>query len=63
MKDYKKVRCLDENGEYFTSVNTISTVIEKDEEKSIPYDRVTIDFDRGYKKSGVTKKSIKLYEK
>jgi hypothetical protein len=62
MKDYKKIRCLEEKEKYFTCVNTISTIIEKDEEEEIPYEKINMDFDRGYKKSGVTKKFIKLYE-
>ena len=62
MRDYKKVRCLEEKEKYFTCVNTISTVLEKEEGEEIPYKKINMDFDRGYKKSGVTKKLIKLFE-
>ncbi len=62
MKDYKKAYCIE--GEYFDCPETILPVIEeegKEPSEIIPQD-LPLSTD-AYKKSGVTKKSYKLYQK
>lgn len=62
MKDYKKTYCIE--GEYFTCPETIPPVIEEEvqEHPDIILQELPLSTDN-YKKSGVTKKSFKLYEK
>jgi hypothetical protein len=62
MKDYKKIYCLE--GEYFTCPETMPPVVEEEGEENtgvIPQE-LPLSTDN-YRRSGVTKKTYKLYEK
>lgn len=64
MKDYKNTYCIEGENEYFTCPETISPIVEKEQIEStgiIPQDLPLST--ENYKKSAVTKKSYKLYEK
>lgn len=64
MKDYKNTHCIEGEYDYFTCPETVSPVVEKEEKEFtviIPQDLPLST--ENYKKSSVTKKTYKLYEK
>jgi hypothetical protein len=62
MKDYQKTYCIE--GDYFTPPETVPLVIEEEgkEPPDIIPQELPLSTDN-YKKSGVTKRTYKLYEK
>ncbi len=60
MKNYKDIDYIE--GDYFSPPETISNIVESRDTDKFPYRRDKIDV-KDYKKSTVTKRSFKLYEK
>jgi hypothetical protein len=60
MKDYKSKYCIE--GDYFTCPDTMPPVCEEKREKKSGYNKIKFSTDK-YRKSIVTKKTYKLYEK
>ncbi len=66
MKDYKNVHCIEVEGEfdYFTCPETVSPIVEEEHTESIDIIPQELPLStENYKKSAVTKRSYKLYEK
>jgi hypothetical protein len=60
MRKYKDISFME--GDYFSPPKTMSKIVESRDKKRSYYERDKIDM-KDYKKSTVTKRSFKLYEK